>query len=313
MSERETPAWPEIIVDTEVDDIRDEVIGAVNVALNFLRRQGVEVSEALKIKHIALPTLFGSMISARANVVISREQSIRDVCEMQTRAFRESFGISLSEETEIEMRELMERMWDANVAELEKKHSEELEDADIFIYGEQVAEDFITLVSTFVHELWHLIESRAGVFKMPELMHEGTATYVQAKFWSEYEEEALSWNSETAQILYGMGADAVMKEMALSSEEGNLSLILNPEFRARLAKRFDADVLPAYFEASGRSNTDQEREQLLQDPAFVTFVADPSKENLLVALREKGLVMRARDFEAQDIGRYLNYLRGLIS
>ena len=299
-------------------DFRARVGAAVEEALTFLLNDGAPIDslgETLVVKRLPYKGAFGRdlKIQARANLFFHPTDLARDKALLLKQTFQGCFGLELSDEACKEVEDfLLERL-----ASLEEKfvteHGEEADrEVDIFYYldEEDVVTDWNYATSLFVHELWHLVENRTGVFRESDLIGEGTATNVQRHFLRETVNRDFTTASGNAmwQLMYFRSSELVEEELGKTEGVG----LLNPELRGRIVARFWEELAPEYFAHLAANPTGLDKKQL-EDPAYEDFKRDPSKENLLEALRRLGFPQRAQEIEQQDMTSYLDYMQRLLA
>ncbi len=306
-----------------VDELRGRMAAATERALGFLGERGVASKlggKELVLKGLPDFRLLGSNsgLHARANIQVTHKDTATGLSRMNRRVYERTFGLQTSGKAAKQERNRILRLLSTKGAELQKDHPEELDDEnDVFFYFGDGGLDAMTptyLASLMTHELWHLLENREGVLRSTEdLIHEGTATHVQRAFLRRDGMDIHFHNaSEIARILYGDMSDVVAEELGADGAPDDITRLLSEDFRKRLISRFDSELAPAYFDLLDKSNTEFERRRL-NDPEYRDFVREPTKENLLLALRRQGLSRHVKAFKAQDMTRYLQYMQRLLA
>lgn len=307
-----------------VDELRGRMAAATERALGFLGERGV-VSKLGNEKELVLKGLPDSRLlgsdsglHARANIQATHKDTADGLSRMSRRVYEQTFGLQTSGKAAKQERNRILRLLPKKTAELQKDHPEELDDEnDVFFYfggGGLDALNPTYLASLMTHELWHLLENREGVLRSTEnLIHEGTATHVQRTFLRQNGMDMhFHQASALERLLYEDMSDIVAKELEADGDPDDLTRLLTVDFRSRLVARFDAELAPDAFRLVADSSSEFERRKL-QAPEYRDFVREPTKENLLLALRRQGLSRQAKAFKAQDMTRYLEYMQRLLA
>jgi hypothetical protein len=289
-----------------VEAIRESIVSAVRTALDFLRQSGFEFEQDLNIAYICGKCALGAQGIMRANGRRKEYQDNRDTIEVMKIWLSMSHNLIISDEAVDEWAEYMTANRKNFTDSLRASAPHEFDnETDIFIYKGINSHG---IHGQLIHELWHLIESKAGVFKASECIHEGTATYVQKRMRGlDPARDDLYKKTVVAHSLYDIAAKIVDEE--IKAVGGSLSTLLEPAFRKRLADRVKTEVLPIYFKANNGEISDQERSMTIEAPHYAAFVQDPSRENLIESFRSRGAVKLAKELEGQDISSYLAYMR----
>lgn len=305
-----------------VDELRDKMAAATQRALGFLGEKGVVSKlggKELVLKGLPDFRLLGSNsgLHARANIQVTHKDTATGLSRMSRRVYERTFGLQTSGKAAKQERNRILRLLSTKGAELQKDHPEELDENDIFFYFGDGGLDAMTptyLASLMTHELWHLLENREGVLRSTEdLIHEGTATHVQRAFLRQDGMDLYFQRApEIVQVLYGSMSNIVAEELGVDGDPDDLTRLLTADFRNRLIARFDAELAPDYFRLVADSSREFEKKKL-QAPEYRDFVREPTKENLLLALRRQGLSRHAKAFKSQDMTRYLQYMQRLLA
>ena len=292
----------------DIGTIRESILNATRAALDFLKRAGFEFEQDLNIAYICGKCALGAQGIMRANYRGKEHQDNVDTIEVMRIWLSMSYNLTISDEAVDEWAEYVTTNQGDFTSSLRASAPHEFDDeTDIFIYkGINVYG-----IYDLIHELWHLIESKAGVFKSSECIHEGTATYVQKRFRGlDPGKDDLYKKTRAVHSLYDMAARIVDEE--IKAVGGSLPTLLEPAFRKRLADRVKAEVLPIYFSINADEISDQERSMTVEAPHFAAFVQNPSRENLIESFRLRGAVKWAEEMGEQDISSYLAYMRKVI-
>lgn len=282
--------------------------------LAALKAQGIELLKLPRIKYLDTEFPSNPEVIAMANTDIETSRKITEIIgTTMLKATYLSMSLSISEEA-------AQECIDASFqGDMEKSTAEILlgeSDADIIFFSpaKKLAEDPDKLAAIMVHEIWHLVEIQHGLHASAAYTHEATATFVQNLYL---------FNSSSApdpiehhlQVVYNYGAHII--ELELQGESNPLSALLKPEVRARLERRFKAEVIPLYkakiLESWDMSLLEKPLKQnLLTHPAFEEFRKDPSTENYLLGLKKQGYSKLVDELQQQDTGRLVEYHRKLL-
>lgn len=291
----------------DIEAIRESIVKATQIALDFLKWSGFEYTDDLTISYICGESALHAHSILRANFRMEEYQAMRDGME-NIRIWLSMFhNINLSDEAVDEFsRQLTENSEEVSSSLRHDAPHEFDNETDIFIYN---GADVSDLHDLLVHELWHLIESKAGVFRTPECIHEGTAVYVQKMFLGIRDPSARDFYPEgsSAHALYDLVSRIVGEE--LDSERASISMLFEPEFRKKISTRVTTEVLPLYFQAFSREVSEQQGLMIRNNAHYAPFISSPTRENLIAALRSMGAIKWADELDGQDISSLVEYYR----
>lgn len=293
----------------DIEAIRESIVDATEVALHFLKLSGFEYTDDLTISYIRQECVLHAGAILRANYRMEAYQGMRDAME-NIRIWLSMFhNINLSDEAVDEFsRQITEDSEEINASVKRDVPHEFDDETDIFIYNGADVNDLYDLL---VHELWHLIESKAGVFRTSECIHEGTAVYMQKMFLGISDPSTRDFHPEgsSARALYDLVSRIVKEE--LDSAGGSISMLLEPVLRKRIAARVKTEVLPLYFEAFDREVSEKQGSMIRNNPHYAPFIANPTHENLIAAFRSMGAIKWADELDGQDISSLVEYYKKL--
>ncbi len=293
----------------DVDAIRSSIVEAADNALQFLDRVAYEYEGDLNISYICGESALGANIILRANYRTGEYQSFSDGVKIMQTWLATSHNINLSDEAVDEFAKQLADNSEEFIASLRHEAPHEFDDeTDIFVYK---GANIDNLHDLMVHELWHLIESQAGVFKTSEFIHEGTATYVQKKFLGiNPDVDNFYIEESSAHALYDLVAKIVKEE--LDAAEGYASMLFQPEFRKKLSDRVKKEVLPLYFDALDKESPAQQKAGIVNNPHYAAFIQDPSRDNLIAAFRSMGAIKWAEELDSQNLSSYIEHIKRLL-
>lgn len=293
----------------DIETIRASIVEAADHALHFLDKAGYEYTGDLNIAYICGKSALQANAILRANYRMDIYQNIHDSLEITRTWLSMHHSINLSDEAVGEFSRILTDSSEELTSSLRHAAPHEFNDeTDMFVYN---GADITNLHDLMVHELWHLIESQAGVLRTPEFIHEGTATYAQKKFLGmDPSVDNLYKEESSAHALYDLVAKIVKEE--LDSAKGRASMLFEPEFRKKLAVRVKSEVLPLYFEALNDEESEQQRSMLRSNPHYAAFIEYPTRENLIEAFRSMGALKWADELDGQDISSYVEHLKKII-
>ncbi len=277
---------------------------ALSQALDFLRDNGFGLKTPPTIKFV---NRYPDNINQLAAAKVEKEQLDAFTGYLGvalTRLFHESFSLSLSDAA---IEEYVSKRDSKNIIATQREDN----DVDIVLYR-GLAERPELLNQTVFHEIWHCLEKQELTNDSAIAIAEGTTTFAEYL----YSNKALP-NEGRAGSYYAIAYEECAR--IVQDELGNhpqpLKMLLDPEFRLRVAQRFHNNQFSELV-ASVNETTLQHPEVIVNGMAYETgepyndFLAKPNKSNYIKALRNKGCNRMADELETQDIGPLLDWICG---
>ncbi|MFC1691202.1 hypothetical protein ACFL0W_03390 [Nanoarchaeota archaeon] len=287
------------------EEIEAKARDSIEKILSYFSEQGLDLGYIPTVKYTGEPNPF--LPIAAASVAIERDfhkvATSYIATTMIKTLFEDQFGLFLSKES-------LDETMSVAAKELETRFSNELDYGDSNILLHKPIEGILFQMDEVIaHEIWHLIEERYGVLDLVEMIHEGTATYVQNRFAN----RPCAWEGSEADFIenfYNNVAYIVQEEVG--NNDNPLQTILNPDVRDSLKSQFEGKILPIfYLKAADLIKLDVckqiDIDTIRNHPAYEGFRNNPTAENLLAAMSDRGYVKLANNIREQDLTRYVAY------
>src|SRR3989338_10074287 len=293
------------------EEIEAKARNSVTRVMDYYTEQGIELGYVPRVKYTGESCRFNKYVLAQVESDISFTKNVMGLfaSTLLKTVYDKLFCLQMSEET-------LQESIEVATGEFEAMFPNGMlnDDADIFLY-KPVQNNLNLLDEYMAHEVWHLIEKKYGVLDGNGFIHEGTATYVQNRFVGR-ESEWRGNETDYFGMVYHNTAHFVQQEVV--NESNPLKAILDTEKRKAIQAKFEQRVLPLFYEKAAAmietgATKEFVREILLTHAAYEAFRKEPTGENLLVALRQKGYVKCADEISQQDITKLVEYYRELLN
>lgn len=302
---------PEVVEDDDALNEQCEVKMKLALAeiISFVEDQGIEAPKNLRVKCVeperALACNSPNIDAWAAVNLKDKEKLAARYRELQFKVmFRTLFNIKLSEDV---LKEFY------NIVAKAMPPEGYGDDADVFIFKHDSVDD-PNFPEMLFHEIWHLIEDRAGVLDVIDFTHEGTAVFAQKIFVNKPFPEPPE--DPMADIFYAFATNLVDEFMCKNFNEGEnpFNKLLDPSFRKSLDDFVKPRVTERYEEllASLQDRETKKKEikqHIIDSEDYEEFKANPSKQNLLKVFRLRGQPLLAAFLELQDCTKLVNFYR----
>jgi len=278
----------------------------------FLRANGVEVEfDDPTFKYFDEVCKYNPSIFCAVNEVAKASDDVSEKIILRS-ILKKMFGFDLSDE-------ILEEFCQVGKGKFEDRYPNGyLEmDEDIAIF-EPMIQYIDQLGALLLHEIWHLLEFRMGLFDGAEFLHEATATYVQFRYCGAKMDFDVNSDCSAAEVPYRMGS--VIVDEVIGDSETWLQDLLDPKIRARIKERLEQEMIPVYLDKFGNSiDTDISMRQSADIfkrnlDSFGEFVENPTPDNLIMGYEKYGCEKFAKYLRSlPNIDQIFNYFRSVVS
>lgn len=275
----------------------------------FFARYGIELKMRPKVKYLDMNCPLNARAAGVANIDIESLKRLMGMVGVTlTKSMYKHFGLEVSDEAANEALAVSQNALAGFF--VGTPMFREGEDIDLFFPIRNMLDQ---LDSVMAHESWHLHESAQGVTVTEPLIREATATYVENLIAGKSCRNPVV--KDHFDVVYKLGAAIVEEELV--GQENPLTALLDPDVRRKIELRFQREAMPLFEQKAGQSfnpalSRSIQKQFLRTELAYENFRKDPSAENLLHALRQRGYGKLAEDFGKQDVSKLLEYSRELL-
>ena len=278
----------------------------------FLRANGVEVEfDDPTFKYFDEVCEYNPSIFCAVNKVAKSSDDVSEKIILWS-VYKKLFDLDLSDEIIGELHQVGGYKFDD---EYSNGYLDMDEDIAIF---KPMTQYIDRIASVLLHEIWHLLEFRMGLFDGANFLHEVTATYVQFRSCGVKMDFDVNSDCSAVDVPYRMGP--VIVDEVIGGSETWLQDLLDPKIRAKIKERLEQEMIPVYLDKFGHTI---DIDIFMRQSAYIfernldsfgEFVEDPTPENLIVCYEKYGCEKFAKHLRSlPDIDQIFNYFRSVVS